>query len=39
MINSYIYNIPIGKIKISDNGKSIIEIREKYELNFYINVL
>ncbi len=30
MINSYIYNIPIGKIKISDNGKSIIEIREKY---------
>lgn len=31
MKNSYIYKTPIGKIKISDNGKAIIEITTKLE--------
>lgn len=31
MKNSYIYKTPIGKIKISDNGRAIIEITTKLE--------
>lgn len=32
MKNPYIYKTPIGKIKISDNGKSIIEITTKLDI-------
>ena len=31
MKNSYIYKTPIGKIKISDNGKKVIQITTKLE--------
>lgn len=31
MKNSYIYKTPIGKIKISDNGKRVIQITTKLE--------
>ena len=31
MKNSYIYKTPIGKIKISDNGKAIIRITTKVD--------
>lgn len=38
MKNSYIYKTPIGKIKISDNGKSIIQITTKLDFEKEDNI-